>query len=231
MIRREFITLLCGAAAGPAARAQQAGKVARVGVLGASVDNPTNESGITIFLSELRKLGFTEGHNLVVDYQQTDEGTAKAFAAANELGAAKVEVIVASGTEITLQAAAAVRPAVPIVMMANNYDPFAREYVSSLAHPGGNVTGVFYRQLELSAKQLEFLAEAFPDRTRVGVLWDSTSADQFAAAEGAARSMRLSLRSIKLENPPYDFDSAFAMLVQDEAKMLLVLSGPFFLSV
>jgi len=62
----------------------------------------------------------------------------------------------------------------------------------------------------------------------VGVLWDSTSADQFAAAEAAARSMRLSLRPIKLENPPYDFDSVFAMLVQDGAKTLLVLSGPFF---
>jgi hypothetical protein len=107
MRRRDFITLLGGAAAAwpRAARAQQAGKVARVGVLGASVENPTNGPGITIFLSELRKLGFTEGHNLVVEYKQTDEGTPKAFAAANELGAAKAEVIVASGTEITLQAA------------------------------------------------------------------------------------------------------------------------------
>jgi putative tryptophan/tyrosine transport system substrate-binding protein len=230
MRRREFITLLGGAvAAWPlVSRAQQTGKVARVGVLGANVDNPTNGPGVKIFLSELRKLGFTGGKNLVVEYRQIDEETAKTFAAANELGAAKAEVIVTSGTEIALQAAAAVRPAVPIVMIAINFDPIARGYVAGLAQPGGKITGLFFRQPELAVKQLEFLAEAFPDRTRVGALWDSISANQFAVAERAARSMGLSLRPIKLENPPYDFERAFATLVQDEVKMLLVLSGPFF---
>jgi putative ABC transport system substrate-binding protein len=230
MRRREFITLLSGAAAAwpLAARAQQAGKIARVGVLGPGADVPTSASGYKVFLSELRKLGFTEGQNLVVEFRQIDEGTPKAFAAANELAAAKVEVLVASGPEIALQAAAAVRPAVPIVMLANNYDPIARGYVASLSHPGGNVTGLMYRQPELSVKQLELLAEAFPDRTRVGALWDSLSADQFAAAERAAGSMHLSLRPFKLENPPYDFDRAFQMMVQDEVKMLVVLSSPYF---
>jgi putative ABC transport system substrate-binding protein len=231
MRRREFITLLGGAAAAwpLAARAQQAGKVARVGFLGNDLDGPISGPGYKIFLAELRKLGFTEGQNLVVEYRRVDEGMPKAFAAANELGAAKVEVLVANGAEIALQAAAAVRPAMPIVMLAANYDPIARGYVASLSHPGANVTGLFYRQPELSVKQLEFLAEAFPDRTRVGVLWDSNSADQFAAAEGAAGSIHLSLRPIKLENPPYDFDGAFATLVQDAVKVLLVLSSPFFL--
>jgi putative ABC transport system substrate-binding protein len=229
MNRRDLITLIGGAATWPlVAHAQQAEKVARVGVLGANVDNPTNGPGVKILLSELRKLGFTEGQNLVVEYQQIDEGAPKTFTAANELGAAKVEVIVTSGTEIALQAAAAVRPAVPIVMIAINFDPIARGYVAGLARPGGKVTGIFFRQPELAVKQVELLAEAFPDRTRVGVLWDSISADQFAVAERAVRSMRLSLRPIKLENPPYDFDRAFATLVQDEVKMLLVLSGPFF---
>jgi putative ABC transport system substrate-binding protein len=230
MRRRQFITLLGGAAATwpLAARTQPTGKVARVGFLGASLDNPVAGPGYKNFLSELQKLGFTEGHNLVVEYRRMDEGTPKAFAAANELGAAKVEVLVADGPEISLQAAAAVRPAVPIVMLAINYDPIAGGYVSSLAHPGGNVTGVMFRQPELSVKQLELLAEAFPDRTRVGALWDLLSADQFAAAERAARSMHLSLRPLKLESPPYDFDRAFQMMVQDEVKMLLVLSSAFF---
>jgi putative tryptophan/tyrosine transport system substrate-binding protein len=106
----------------------------------------------------LRNLGFREGHNLVVEYRRMDEGTAKAFAAANELIAAKSEVLVADGPELSLQAAMAARPPVAIVMLANNYDPIARGYVSSLAHPGGNVTGVFYQQPELSVKQLELLA-------------------------------------------------------------------------
>jgi putative ABC transport system substrate-binding protein len=73
-----------------------------------------------------------------VEYRRADEGTPKAFTAANELAAAKAEVLVANGSEIALQAAVAVRPAVPIVMMATNYDPIARGYVASLAHPGGN---------------------------------------------------------------------------------------------
>jgi putative ABC transport system substrate-binding protein len=228
--RREFITLLGGAAvAWPlAAHAQQTGKVARVGFLGNTLDKPISGPGYKAFLAELRKLGFTEGQNLVVEYRRVDEGTPKAYVAANELGAAKVDVLVANGAEVALEAAAAVRPAVPIVMIAINYDPIARGYVASLSHPGGNVTGLFYRQSELSVKQLEFLAEAFPDRTRVGALWDSLSADQFAAAEGAAKSMHLSLRPFKLENPPYDFDAAFAMMAQDGVKMLLVLSSPFF---
>jgi putative tryptophan/tyrosine transport system substrate-binding protein len=139
-----------------------------------------------------------------------------------------MDVIVTSGSELSLQTAAAVRPAVPIVMLANNYDPIERGYVASLTHPGGNVTGLMFRYPELAGKQMELLTEAFPQLKRVGALWDSLSADQFAAAEPAARSMRLSLRPFKLENPPYDFDGVFRMMVQDEVKMLLVLSSPFF---
>ena len=126
--------------------AQQEGKIARVGVLGPGLDNPVTGPGYKVFLSELRKLGFTEGQNVIVEYRRTDEGVPKAFTGANEFVAAKADVLVANGPEISLQAATAARPAVPIVMLANNYDPFARGYVKSLAQPGGNVTGLFYRQ-------------------------------------------------------------------------------------
>jgi putative tryptophan/tyrosine transport system substrate-binding protein len=228
--RREFITLLGGAAAAwpLAARAQQAGKIARVGVLCPDLSNPVTGPSYQILLSELRKLGFTEGHNLVVEHRRIDEGLEKAFIGANELVAAKADVLVADGPEIALQAANAARPAVPIVMLAVNYDPFARGYVKSLAHPGGNITGLFYREPELAVKQLELLVEAFPERTRVAVLWDSASTDQLSAIERAVPSMRLSLRSVKLENPPYDFDVAFRTLLQGEAQMLQVLSSPLF---
>jgi len=230
MKRREFITLLGGAAAAwpIAARAQQTGRIARVGVLGPDLSNPVTGPGYQLFLSELRKLGFTEGQNLVVEYRRTDEGLPKAFTGANEMIAAKADVLVANGPEIALQAATAARPAVPIVMLANNYDPFARGYVKSLAQPGGNVTGLFYRQPELAVKQLELLVEACPERTRVAVLSDSASPDQLSAIEGAVQSMRLSLRSLKLENPPYDFDAAFRTVVQGEAQMLHILSSPLF---
>ncbi len=230
MKRRDFITLLSGAAvAWPlGARAQQTGRIARVGVLGPDLSNPVTGPGYQVFLSELRKLGFTEGQNLVMEYRRTDEGLQKAFTGANEIIAAKADVLVANGPEIALQAATAARPAVPVVMLANNYDPFARGYVKSLAQPGGNVTGLFYRQPELAVKQLELLVEAFPERTRVAVLSDSASPDQLSAIEGAVQSMRLSLRSLKLENPPYDFDAAFRTVVQGEAQMLHILSSPLF---
>jgi ABC-type uncharacterized transport system substrate-binding protein len=227
MKRREFIALI-GGAWPLVARAQQSGRIARVGVLGPDLSNPVTGPGYQVFLSEMRKLGFTEGQNLVIEYRRTDEGLPKAFTGANEMVAAKADVLVANGPEISLQAAAAARPAVPIVMLANNYDPFARGYVKSLAQPGGNVTGLFYRQPELAVKQLELLMEAFPERTRVGVLLDSASLDQLSAIESAGQSMRLSPRSLRLENPPYDFEAAFRTLVQGEAEMLHVLSSPLF---
>jgi putative tryptophan/tyrosine transport system substrate-binding protein len=230
MRRREFITLLSGAAAAwpLAARAQQEGRIARVGILSSDPRLPLLASGFPNLLSELQKLGFREGRNLIIEFRRTDEGMPKAFAGANELVAAKADVLITGGNEIALQAAFAARPPVPIVMLANNFDPFARGYIKSLAQPGGNITGLFYRSPELAVKQLELLAEAFPERTRVGILWDSQSDDQFKAAGHAAQSTRLSLRPLKLENPPYDFEAAFRTMAADEAQMLLVLSTPKF---
>ena len=230
MKRRAFITLL-GGAAGTwplKVRAQQPSKIRRVGWLGPSPDLPFQVLGRQILLSGLHKLGFNEGQNLVYEHRRTDQGVANAFIGANELVASKADVLVADGPEISLQAAAAARPAVPVVMLAINYDPIERGYVKSLAQPGGHVTGLFYRQPELATKQLELLVEAFPERRRVTALWDVVSEEQFRAAERTAQSMRLSLRSLKLENPPYDFDAAIRRAVQDEAQMLLVLSSPSF---
>src|SRR5262249_44648994 len=116
----------------------------------------------------------------------------------------------------------------PIVILAVQYDPIERGYVSSLARPGGNITGVFYRQPELAAKQLELLTQAFPQKSRLAVLYDANSADQFSAAKGVAGSMSLELRPLKLENPPYDFGAAFQTVAHAGAQMVLVLSSPPF---
>jgi putative ABC transport system substrate-binding protein len=231
MRRREFLGGLGGALAAypQAVGAQQRDKIARVGVLGPSREkNAISGQSYTFLLAELRKLGFTDGENLQVEFGRTDEDMAGAFAAANEMVAHKVDVLVANGPEVALQAAAAARPQVPIVMLAINFDPFARGYVKSLADPGGNITGIFYRQPELAAKQLELLVEAFPERKRMGTLWDIQSAEQADRAEAAAQSMGLSLHSLKLENPPYDFDAAFQALARGDVQMLEVLSSPLF---
>jgi putative ABC transport system substrate-binding protein len=200
----------------------------RIGVLSDNPDNPLTRKGYPILIAELRKLGFVEGENLIIEYRRMDEGTAKAFAGANELVAAKAEVLVTSGPELSLEAAQAARPALPIVFMAVNFDPIAKGYVTNLARPGGNLTGLFFRQPELAAKQLEFLAEAFPDRKVVAVLWDQFSVDQFEVTERVASRMGLSLRPLKLEKPPYDWDTAFRTVGQNGSQTLLVLSSPFF---
>ena len=98
--RRELIAALSGAAAWPiAARAQQGGKIARVGVLASDRAKPITEEGLPIFRTELHKLGFTEGQNLLIEHRRVDEGVAKAFAGANDLVAAKADVLVASGAD------------------------------------------------------------------------------------------------------------------------------------
>jgi putative ABC transport system substrate-binding protein len=232
MRRRTFITLLGGAAVTwPLGVLAQHAEKRRIGVLNTSVDDPVSGGvGYPIFVAELQKLGFTEGHRLIIDYGRTDQGADKAFADAAAMVRNNVEVILASGSELPLRAAVAASSTVPIVLLANNYDPIARGYVAGLARPGGNITGFTYRQTELAQKRVELLTEAFPGRTRLAALWDASSSETFAVAERTAETLRLQLHSMKLENPPYDFDAAFRDVEAGQSDMLLVLSSRFFAS-
>ena len=171
MRRREFITLLGSAAASwpLAARAQSV----RIGLFAS--DNPVMGPASDAFLDELRKEGFIDGQNLVVERKSTAQGSEALVAQALEMARANLDVLVALGSETTLQACARAIRSIPIVFVANNYDPIARGYVSSLARPGGNATGVFLRQTELAEKQVELLTEALPGRTRLAVVRDSIS--------------------------------------------------------
>src|SRR5260221_13078606 len=110
MKRREFITVLGGAAASwpLVIRAQQAGRIVRVGMLGPDLNNSVSGPGYQVFLSELRKLGFTEGQNLVLEYPRTDEGLPKAFTGANEMVTAKPYVLASNALEFSVQVATAV---------------------------------------------------------------------------------------------------------------------------
>jgi putative ABC transport system substrate-binding protein len=231
--RRQFISVLGGASLGwpPAVRAQQAaGRTARIGFLQPSPDNPVVARGYPAFLDELKKSGFNEGQNLTIEDVKIDQDAQHLFAQTADLVRTNVELVVTAGSEVALQAVLAASRTIPVVVWAINYDPIARGYVKSLARPGGSVTGIVSLQTELAAKQVELLTQAFPERTRLGVLWDDISGDQFAAAEGQARSLHLEVRSLKLENPPYDFDAAFGSLAPGSPQMLLILSSPFFSS-
>ena len=228
MRRRELITLLCSLALWPlAARAQQSNKVYRIGFLGVSRSAPGTGALYAEFLDELRENGFSEGRNIVVEYRRSDDPRGVALAGA-DLVRSQPDVIVAQGPEAVLQAVIRANAGIPIVLQAINFDPMERGYVATLAHPGGNITGVFFRELELAAKKVQLLAQAFPERTTLGILWDALVADEFTAAERAAKSLRLELRALKLENPPYDFNAAFGSIARSGAQMLLVLSSPLF---
>src|SRR5437870_3097394 len=127
MRRREFLSVLGGASAWSiAAHAQQDGSMARVGVIGSRREGPAMSAAYAGFTDELRKLGFAEGRNLAIEYRRVEDGVPRAFAGVNELVAWKADVLFASGPELALQAAAAARPPLPIVFLANNYDPIDR---------------------------------------------------------------------------------------------------------
>jgi putative ABC transport system substrate-binding protein len=102
--------------------------------------------------------------------------------------------------------------------------------VKTLARPGGNITGVTFRQPELAGKQIELLREAFSGHSQIAILYDAQSADQFSVAATAAKSMQLQFHAVKLENPPYDFALAFRSVAQSGGQMVLVLSSSYFTS-
>jgi putative tryptophan/tyrosine transport system substrate-binding protein len=100
-------------------------------------------------------------------------------------------------------------------------------YVGSLAKPSGNMTGVFFRQLELTGKRLQLLKESFPEVTCVAVFWDTFSADQLRETEAAARRLGVRLQPVGLRDPPYDYDRAFSV-AERRAHALLGLVSPLF---
>jgi ABC-type uncharacterized transport system substrate-binding protein len=228
--RRTFITLLGGAAASwpLAARAQLSNRPIRLGFLGPTLNNAAAIAQYDAFRAQLAELGFREGQNLVTDYKGLDDPRGP-FVLAVELVRSPPDLIVATGPEASLQAVAAASGFVPIVMVAINFDPLARGYIVSLSRPGSNITGLVFQQLELAQKQVELLGQAFPDRTRLAMLFDAQSADQFRAAEQAARALSLHVQAMRLENPPYDFDAALRSVASGGAQMVLALSSPSFL--
>jgi putative tryptophan/tyrosine transport system substrate-binding protein len=227
--RRVLIRLIGASAAWPfAARAQQSGRLVRIGVLGPTLNNPPAMEQYQAFRTQLAELGFREGQNLTIDYGHLDDPRGP-FVVAAELVRSRPDLIVTAGPETSLQAVVGASGFIPVVMIAFNFDPLARGYIPSLARPGGNITGLVFQQLELAQKQVELLAEAFPDRTRLAILFDSQSADQFEAAARAAKALNLQVLTIRLENPPYDVDAAFHRAVSSGAQTMLVLSSPLFL--
>ncbi|MDO8479322.1 MAG: ABC transporter substrate-binding protein [Candidatus Rokubacteria bacterium] len=230
--RREFIGTLAGVLAAPlVAEAQQAAKVPRIGWLG---DNPAAAPHLReAFLQGLRDHGYVEARNLVIEYRYAEGKLERFPALAAELVALKVDVIIAAGGG-TLAALAAKQATktIPIVF-ASVADPVGSELVTSLARPGGNVTGLSVLAPELVGKCLEQLKQAVPGVSRVavlrqpGVLPERTDKDMLKEAEVAARALGVRLQFVETRGPA-DFDRAFSDMTRARAGALTVLGSTMF---
>ena len=226
MRRREFISLLGGMTTiSLAASAQDPGRTYRIGYLGPAQTSAPAIAYYRAFLAQMRELGFQDGQNLHVEFRAIED-TRGPSVNADELVRVQPELIVVAGPAVALQSVVGTNQAIPIVMIAFNFDPIVGGYVKSLSRPGGNITGVVSQQLELAQKQVELLTQAFPGKTHVAILFEAQSEDQFGAAERVAKSLKLEVQSLKLEGPSYDFDGAIRSAAGAGAQMLLALSGP-----
>jgi len=222
--RREFITLLGGAAATwpLMARAQQP-KMLRVGFVGMQ---PREWPLYTNFLRRMAELGYQEGRNFTFDYIQTPdiEGYERNY---RELATRKVDVFLAVGNERALRAALLAAEGRPIAFLAVDFDP-ARGYVASLSRPGGNVTGIFVPQVELAVKRIEIAREAFPRATVVGIAFDTVSPEQRDAAAEAARKFGLEPRLIEVKGGQ-DYGRAFGAMDNARGQPIILPAGPIFM--
>jgi len=227
MRRRQFITLLGGTvAARPlAAQAQQPTKMLKVGTV---AGNPRSGPQWVAFEKRMGELGYQEGKNFFFDFLQITNPD-EFEVGYQKLAARAPDIILAIGPEIGLKSALAVTRTLPIVMIAIDYDPLARGYVTSLARPAGNVTGVVFQQVELAAKRIQVIKDGFPDRPAATMFWDHFSADQWEAARSTAAILGLQLFGVELREWPYDYEAALDQAPPDHRAMLVVpTSPPFF---
>jgi putative tryptophan/tyrosine transport system substrate-binding protein len=213
--------------AGTMAEAQQPVKVYKIGLLlGFGGLLP---SSIEAFRQGLREFGYLEGQNIAVEYRVYERTNRLADLAA-ELVQLKVDVIVANSTEPAL-AAKKTTKSIPIVF-ASVSDPVGAGLVTSLARPGGNVTGLTQFAPELGFKRLELLKEVVPRLSRVAVLWSSDRAGQkpqMEEIELAANALRLRLQPLDVPEPP-DFEALFHSAIRGRANAFVALASPRFTS-
>ena len=204
MRRREFVTLIGGAALWPlTAQGQQPERMRRIGVLpgGGDTDDPRSQPNISAFLQALQQLGWADGRNVKIDYRWPAGDADKARKYAAELVALAPEVILAIGTPSLASLLQATRT-VPIVFVAVA-DPVGAGYVDSLSRPGGNATGFLLFDYSLSTKWLELLKEVAPGVTRAAVLRDPTISSgpaQFGVIQAAAPSLRVEVSPVNVHD-------------------------------
>ena len=211
------------------ARAQQPTKVTPIGYLG-SGSLSANAPRFEAFRQGLRELGYVEGKNIVIEWRSADGKLDRLPALAGELVRLKVDVIVTTGGAPT-RAAKEATSTIPIVM-TNDPDPVASGHVASLAHPGGNITGLSNFAPELSGKRLEILREVVPKLSRLAVLGTSTSpayAQVIRELELATKAFKVQLQYLDVLDSK-DIETAFRAAAKGRAQAVLPLTSPILAS-
>jgi putative tryptophan/tyrosine transport system substrate-binding protein len=227
MRRREFITLLGGAAAWPlAARAQQPAMPV-IGFLGGETPDRYADR-LRGFRQGLSETGYVEGRNVQVEYRWAEDRNDRLPALAADLVRRRVNVIVTGGGSPAALAAKAASTTIPVVFQVGN-DPVQLGLVASLNRPGANLTGVNSLNGELGPKQLELLHELVPTAANLAALSNPTNPGNTAASktlEAAARTLGLQLYVLHASSER-DFDTVFATLSQLRAGGLVIIADPF----
>jgi putative tryptophan/tyrosine transport system substrate-binding protein len=228
MDRRTFLgAMAAGLLAAPLAAAQQARKVPRIGFL----VFVSSESRYRGFQEGLRELGYVEGQNIAIEFRSGDGSLDRLNELADELVRLQVAVIVA-GSTIGAIAAKRATSTIPVVM-ANVADPVRAGLVSSLAKPGGNVTGLSTMGADLSGKRLELIREVVPRLRRIGVLWYPDSPNSVAAfkeLKAAAQSLGVDVRSLGVRPPVPEIEKAFGIASNWRADALIALDDALIFS-
>jgi putative ABC transport system substrate-binding protein len=224
--RREFISLLGGAtAAWPhAARAQQPGKLPTIGFLGGPAPSIESER-VAAFVQRLRELGRIEGRNVAIEYRWAEGRTERLSEFAAEFVRLKVDVIVTSATPPVVAAKQATS-VIPIVFAAVG-DPVGTGLVTSLARPGGNVTGLSLQATDLAGKRLELLREVVPDLRRLAVMANVSAPPavlEMAEVQTTARALGLEVVASEIRRPE-DIAPAFESF-KGRAEALYVCNDP-----
>jgi putative tryptophan/tyrosine transport system substrate-binding protein len=231
MRRRDFLKPIAGFAFALSldAHAQQAKRVSRIGIL--SPGPPTPSSGVPYeLLQGLRELGYTQGDNLVVEFRWAEGHVDRLPELAADLVRAKIDLIFTTGYDAVLAAKKATQT-IPIVF-TTHVDPVGTGLVSSLAHPGTNVTGVTIMAPDLAGKRLELLRDAVPGAARVAVLINTADPGfepTLRQSRAAAHSLGLTLQFFEARVPG-DFERAFSSMIEHNADVLHVELDPLFLA-
>jgi putative ABC transport system substrate-binding protein len=210
------------------AEAQQPKKVPRIGYL--SVTDPASESfRVEAIRLALRERGYVEGQNIATEYRYAEGKFDRLPELAADLVRLKVDIILVAGGDPLILAAKNATKTIPIVMMGQGIDPVAAGFVDSLAHPGGNITGLTILLSELSEKRLELLKEAVPKLARVAALYDPAVPGNVREVKEvlpvAARALGLTVRFWEVRSAN-DFDRVLPALHKERPHGLYVPSGP-----